>query len=90
MLITAVSLYLLSPRIGDLRYNFVNLVDAPQVASPWGIEMDAEDPLTGEKVSASVKDIGHLPSCTASPLSPESLSSSHLRTHSAQPGADVR
>ncbi|HSQ66449.1 MAG TPA: hypothetical protein VLM85_24670 [Polyangiaceae bacterium] len=48
----------LSPRLGDLRYNIVNLVASPQVASPWGIEVDAEDPLTGEKVSASVNQWG--------------------------------
>jgi hypothetical protein len=48
----------LSPRLGDLRYNFVNLIDAPQVASPWGIEIDAEDPLTGEKIAASVNQWG--------------------------------
>ena len=47
-----------APRLGDLRYNFVNLVQSPQVASPWGIEMDAEDPLTGEKISASVNQWG--------------------------------
>lgn len=47
-----------APRLGDLRYNFINLVDSPQVASPWGIEIDAEDPLTGEKVSASVNQWG--------------------------------
>ena len=47
-----------APRLGDLRYNFINYVDSPQVASPWGIEMDAEDPLTGEKVSASVNQWG--------------------------------
>ncbi|HEX7603110.1 MAG TPA: hypothetical protein VF316_15945, partial [Polyangiaceae bacterium] len=47
-----------APRLGDLRYNFVNLVQSPQVASPWGIEMDADDPLTGEKISASVNQWG--------------------------------
>ncbi len=48
----------LSPRLGDLRYNFVNLIVSPQVSSPWGIEVDAEDPLTGEKVAASVNQWG--------------------------------
>ena len=47
-----------SPRLGDLRFNFLNYIDSPQVSSPWGIEMDAEDPLTGEKVSASVNQWG--------------------------------
>lgn len=43
-----------SPRLGDLRYNFVNLIDAPEQMRPWGIMSDAEDPLTGEKISGSV------------------------------------
>ena len=46
------------PRVGDLRYNLVNLIQSPQVASPWGISMDAEDPLTGEKIAASVNQWG--------------------------------
>ena len=48
----------LSPRLGDLRYNFLNVITSPQVTSPWGIMMDAEDPLTGEKISASVNEWG--------------------------------
>lgn len=44
----------LSPRVGDLRYNLLSLVDSPQRQSPWGIMVDAEDPLTGEKISGSV------------------------------------
>lgn len=47
-----------TPRIGDLRYNLITLVDAPQLMSPWGIMMDAEDPLTGEKVAGSVNQWG--------------------------------
>jgi hypothetical protein len=58
----------LAPRLGDLRYNFVNLIDAPQVASPWGIEIDAEDPLTGEKISASVNQWGAVLDRAASTL----------------------
>ncbi|CAN5286438.1 hypothetical protein BH09MYX1_BH09MYX1_33700 [soil metagenome] len=46
------------PRVGDLRYNIINLIQSPQVASPWGISMDAEDPLTGEKIAASVNQWG--------------------------------
>lgn len=41
-------------RIGDLRYNQVNVIPTPQTPSPWGIYTDTEDPLTGEKVSASI------------------------------------
>jgi hypothetical protein len=47
-----------SPRIGDLRYNLVTMVNEPQVMSPWGIMMDAEDPLTGEKIAGSVTQWG--------------------------------
>lgn len=47
-----------SPRLGDLRYNFVNLISSPQEMSPWGIMSDAEDPLTGEKISGSVNQWG--------------------------------
>ncbi|MBL8607039.1 MAG: hypothetical protein JNL38_06955 [Myxococcales bacterium] len=43
-----------SPRVGDLRYNLFSLVESPQVQSPWGIMVDAEDPLTGEKIAGSV------------------------------------
>ncbi len=41
-------------RVGDLRYHMINLIQKPQSASPWGIMVDATDPLTGEVVSASV------------------------------------
>lgn len=41
-------------RVGDLRYNMANVIQAPQVPSPWGILADAIDPLTGEVVAASV------------------------------------
>ncbi len=41
-------------RRGDLRYHQVNVIEEPQSESPWGIYTDAEDPLTGEKVSASI------------------------------------
>ncbi len=41
-------------RRGDLRYHQVNVIKEPQSESPWGIYTDAEDPLTGEKVSASI------------------------------------
>jgi hypothetical protein len=41
-------------RVGDLRYHMTNIIQSPQVPSPWGIMVDANDPLTGEVVSASV------------------------------------
>ena len=47
-----------APRLGDLRYNFVSLINEVQIQSPWGIMVDAEDPLTGEKISGSVNQWG--------------------------------
>ncbi|GAC1351063.1 MAG: hypothetical protein NVSMB1_00520 [Polyangiales bacterium] len=47
-------------RLGDIRYNVVNIIDAPQSFSPWGIMVDADDPLTGEKVSTSVNEWAHV------------------------------
>jgi hypothetical protein len=44
----------LKARVGDLRYNIANVIQDPQVPSPWGILADAIDPLTGEVVAASV------------------------------------
>jgi hypothetical protein len=44
----------LTARTGDLRYNITNVIENPQVPSPWGILADAIDPLTGEVVAASV------------------------------------
>ncbi len=44
----------LKARVGDLRYNMANVIQNPQVPSPWGILADAIDPLTGEVVAASV------------------------------------
>ncbi len=41
-------------RRGDLRFHQVNNLVEPQVPSPWGIMVDAKDPLTGETVSASI------------------------------------
>jgi hypothetical protein len=41
-------------RLGDLRHHLVVGVTSPQTGSPWGIMSDANDPLTGEKVSASI------------------------------------
>jgi hypothetical protein len=44
----------LNARRGDLRFHVVNGIREPQTPSPWGIMVDADDPLTGEKVSASI------------------------------------
>ena len=55
-------------RLGDLRYNFVNITDAPQQRSPWGIMVDAEDPLTGEKIAGSVNEWGAVLDRAASTL----------------------
>ncbi len=41
-------------RVGDLRYHMINLIQKPQSNSPWGIMVDAVDPITGEVISASV------------------------------------
>jgi len=50
----------LNVRMGDLRYHTVNLFKAPQSPSSWGIYTDSEDPLTGEKVSASINVWTHI------------------------------
>jgi hypothetical protein len=41
-------------RQGDLRYHTVQNIPNPQTPSAWGIMVDADDPLTGEKVSGSM------------------------------------
>lgn len=46
----------LAVRVGDLRYNMVNLITSPQTPSPWGIMVDAVDPLTGEKLAGSANE----------------------------------
>ncbi len=43
-----------APRLGDLRYNFINILSEPEFLSPWGIMVDSEDPLSGEKIAGSV------------------------------------
>jgi hypothetical protein len=50
----------LNVRMGDLRYHQVNVMKHPQTPSPWGIYTDAEDPVTGETVSASINVWGHV------------------------------
>ncbi len=44
----------LNVRRGDIRYHQVNVIEEPQTPSPWGIMVDAIDPLTGETISTSV------------------------------------
>ncbi|HMF44374.1 MAG TPA: hypothetical protein VKQ32_27060, partial [Polyangia bacterium] len=44
----------LAPRTGDIRYNTVLGIPDPELPSYWGIMTDADDPLTGEKVAASI------------------------------------
>ena len=50
----------LNVRIGDLRYNQVNSIVTPQTPSPWGIMVDSEDPLTGEKIASSINVWTHV------------------------------
>jgi hypothetical protein len=47
-------------RRGDLRYHQVNVITEPQTPSPWGIYTDSEDPLTGEKIAASINVWSHV------------------------------
>ena len=44
----------LNVRRGDLRYHQVNAITEPATPSPWGIYVDANDPLTGQTISASI------------------------------------
>ncbi|MFO0597444.1 MAG: hypothetical protein U0228_19195 [Myxococcaceae bacterium] len=50
----------LQARRGDLRYHLVNTIVSPQTPSPWGIMVDSHDPLTGEKVAASINVWSHV------------------------------
>jgi hypothetical protein len=50
----------LSPRLGDLRYNTVLNIDKAQQPSAWGIMVDGDDPVTGEKVAASINIWTHI------------------------------
>jgi hypothetical protein len=47
-------------RIGDLRYHLVNVMTTPQTPSPWGIMVDAVDPINGQTISASINVWGHV------------------------------
>ncbi len=46
----------LAVRLGDLRYNIVDIIENPQYPSAWGIMTDFNDPLTGEKVQGSINE----------------------------------
>jgi hypothetical protein len=48
----------LTVRLGDLRYNLVDIIQNPQYPTPWGVMSDFNDPLTGEKVQASINEWG--------------------------------
>ncbi len=41
-------------RRGDMRYHQINVIREPEFSAPWGIYVDAEDPLNGQKIAASV------------------------------------
>jgi hypothetical protein len=44
----------LEARLGDIRYNLVLNIPRPEAPSYWGIMVDGDDPLTGEKVASSI------------------------------------
>ncbi|MEA2700969.1 MAG: hypothetical protein QOI66_5240, partial [Myxococcales bacterium] len=44
----------LEVRTGDIRYNTVLNIPKPQAPAFWGIMVDGDDPLTGEKVVGSI------------------------------------
>jgi hypothetical protein len=41
-------------RRGDMRYHQINTIEEPQLAMPWGIYVDSEDPTNGQKIATSV------------------------------------
>ena len=50
----------LAPRLGDIRYNNVINIEKPQQPSAWGIMVDADDPISGEKVASSINIWTHI------------------------------
>jgi hypothetical protein len=46
----------LAVRLGDLRYSVVDVIQSPQDPSAWGVMSDFNDPVTGEKVQASINE----------------------------------
>ncbi|MBI4816812.1 MAG: hypothetical protein HY791_11170 [Deltaproteobacteria bacterium] len=80
----------LRPRVGDLRYNVLNLIQEPQLNSPWGIMVDAEDPLTGEKIAGSANEWGAVLDLAASNLVTElQLFNGEIRPDEFIAGEDV-
>jgi hypothetical protein len=57
-----------APRLGDLRFHQMTIVDDVEFMSPWGIMMDAEDPLSGEKIAGSVNQWAYVLDRNASML----------------------
>ncbi len=47
-------------RHGDLRYHVLNVIDAPQEPSPWGIMTSSIDPLTGETIASNCNVWSHV------------------------------
>lgn len=47
-------------RLGDMRYHLVTAVAGVQSPSPWGIMTDANDPMTGEHIAASINVFTHV------------------------------
>ena len=43
-------------RLGDIRYHVVNLIQAPQMPSAWGVVFPSMDPLTGEAIGTTVTE----------------------------------
>jgi hypothetical protein len=55
-------------RLGDLRWHSVLVIDKPQTPSSWGIMVDADDPISGEKVATSVNVWSHVTDIAAQSL----------------------
>ncbi|MFO0613989.1 MAG: hypothetical protein U0414_15460 [Polyangiaceae bacterium] len=55
-------------RQGDVRFHQINIIKTPQTPSPWGIMTDSDDPLTGEKVAASINIWSHVNDLAAQQL----------------------
>lgn len=47
-------------RHGDLRYHVLNVIDAPQDLSPWGIMVSSIDPVTGENIATNCNVWSHV------------------------------
>jgi len=55
-------------RLGDLRWHSVLVIDKPQTPSSWGIMVDADDPISGEKIATSVNVWSHVTDIAAQSL----------------------